>query len=219
MKNISSAPIGTVRSTCHSFRTDASAPSYRPIRTVVVVRPYEIGHLFSFFRPFVPTFPEVWNCEVKLKCLLHETYFFACSISFVILCGTIFFQSVFAESPENAFFAHRLILSCNDGPCGAIRLTFWQIVKWGILGGMVQLSIIASNILRIWKNVQQKGECCCEYIYMDIWRKFSNLWLYLSRNLKLYFLARSTIYWFLRGVMLISCEWKPRKFSMRSRVA
>ena len=30
-------------------RTRPHHPPYRPIRTVVVVRPYEIGHLFSFF--------------------------------------------------------------------------------------------------------------------------------------------------------------------------
>ena len=133
--------------------------------------------------------------------MLHETYFFACSISFVILCRTIFFQSVFTESPENAFFAHRLILSCNDGPCRTIRLTFWQIVKWGILGGMVEnhsstLNYCIKHTAYLEKRATERGVL---------------LWLYLSRNLKLYFLARSTIYWFLRGVMLISCEWKSGK--------
>ena len=49
-KKASAAPISTVKSTCDWLRTDASAPPYRRVRTVVVVRPYENRHLSPFFR-------------------------------------------------------------------------------------------------------------------------------------------------------------------------
>ena len=48
-KKASAEPIPTVKSTCDWLRTDASAPPYRRVRTVVVVRPYENSPLFPFF--------------------------------------------------------------------------------------------------------------------------------------------------------------------------
>ena len=33
-------------------------------------------------------------------------------------------QGVFSESPENAFFAHELVVGCKEGPSQAIHLTF-----------------------------------------------------------------------------------------------
>ena len=61
-KKASAEPIFTVRSTCDWLRTDASAPPYRRVRTVVVVRPYENNHLFPLFRARRGTIPDVLNC-------------------------------------------------------------------------------------------------------------------------------------------------------------
>ena len=52
-------PVITVKSTGDWLRTDASAPPYRRVRTVVVVRPYENSHLSSFFRARRGTIPDV----------------------------------------------------------------------------------------------------------------------------------------------------------------
>ena len=43
-------PLFTVESTGCWLRTDERLPSYRRVRTVVVVRPYENNHLSPFFR-------------------------------------------------------------------------------------------------------------------------------------------------------------------------
>ena len=61
-KKPSAAPVSTVESTYDWLRTDASAPPYRRVRTVVVVRPYENTHLSPFFRARRGTIPDVWNC-------------------------------------------------------------------------------------------------------------------------------------------------------------
>ena len=58
-KKASFVPVGTVKSTCDWFRTDASVPPYRRVRTVVVVRPYENSHLFSFFSDQRSMIPQV----------------------------------------------------------------------------------------------------------------------------------------------------------------
>ena len=63
----SAEPIFTIRSTCDWLRTDASAPPYRRVRTVVVVRPYENRHLSPFFRDQTDTIPDVWNCVRPCK--------------------------------------------------------------------------------------------------------------------------------------------------------
>ena len=55
----SAAPLFTVESTCDWFRTDASAPPYRRVRTLVVVRPYENSHLSPFFSDRRGTIPQV----------------------------------------------------------------------------------------------------------------------------------------------------------------
>ena len=52
-------PVITVKSTGDWLRTDASAPPYRRVRTVVVVRPYENSHPFSFFSVPRGTIPDV----------------------------------------------------------------------------------------------------------------------------------------------------------------
>ena len=49
-KKASFALLSTVESTGGWLRTDERLPSYRRVRTVVVVRPYENRHLFSLFR-------------------------------------------------------------------------------------------------------------------------------------------------------------------------
>ena len=49
-KKASDEPIFADESTGDWLRTDASAPPYRRVRTVVVVRPYENTHLSPFFR-------------------------------------------------------------------------------------------------------------------------------------------------------------------------
>ena len=49
-KKASAAPVSTLKSTCDWLRTDERLPSYRRVRTVVVVRPYENTHLSPFFR-------------------------------------------------------------------------------------------------------------------------------------------------------------------------
>ena len=58
-KKASGKPIFRIKSTCDWLRTDASAPPYRRVRTVVVVRPYENSHLSSFFRARRDTIPDV----------------------------------------------------------------------------------------------------------------------------------------------------------------
>ena len=58
-KKASSAPIFTLESTCDCFRTDASAPPYRRVRTVVVVRPYENRDLSAFFSAQGSMIPQV----------------------------------------------------------------------------------------------------------------------------------------------------------------
>ena len=58
-KKASFVPVGTVKSTCDWFRTDASAPPYRRVRTLVVVRPYENSHLSPFFSDRRGTIPQV----------------------------------------------------------------------------------------------------------------------------------------------------------------
>ena len=58
-KKAFSEPIFTIKSTGDWFRTDASAPPYRRVRTVVVVRPYENSHLFSFFSDQRSMIPQV----------------------------------------------------------------------------------------------------------------------------------------------------------------
>ena len=58
-KKASAAPIFKVESTCDWLRTDERLPSYGRVRTVVVVRPYENSHLFSFFRAQRGTIPKV----------------------------------------------------------------------------------------------------------------------------------------------------------------
>ena len=55
----SAEPIFTIRSTCDWLRTDASAPPYRRVRTVVVVRPYENSHLSVLFSAQRGTIPQV----------------------------------------------------------------------------------------------------------------------------------------------------------------
>ena len=55
----SAAPVSTVESTYDWLRTDVSAPPYRRVRTVVVVRPYENTHLSPFFRARRGTIPDV----------------------------------------------------------------------------------------------------------------------------------------------------------------
>ena len=52
-------PLFTVESTGCWLRTDVSAPPYRRVRTVVVVRPYENSHPFSFFSVPRGTIPDV----------------------------------------------------------------------------------------------------------------------------------------------------------------
>ena len=54
--------LSTVESTYDWLRTDERLPSYGRVRTVVVVRPYENSHLFSFFRDQRGAIPQVWNC-------------------------------------------------------------------------------------------------------------------------------------------------------------
>ena len=66
-KKASAAPISTVKSTCDWLRTDASAPPYRRVRTVVVVRPYENRHLSPFFRDQRSMISDVWNCVRPCK--------------------------------------------------------------------------------------------------------------------------------------------------------
>ena len=63
----SAEPIFTIRSTCDWLRTDASAPPYRRVRTVVVVRPYENRHLSPFFRDQRSMISDVWNCVRPCK--------------------------------------------------------------------------------------------------------------------------------------------------------
>ena len=58
-KKASAEPISAVESTCDWLRTDERLPSYGRVRTVVVVRPYENSHLFSFFRAQRGTIPKV----------------------------------------------------------------------------------------------------------------------------------------------------------------
>ena len=52
-------PLFTVESTGCWLRTDERLPSYRRVRTVVVVRPYENNHLSPFFRAPKGTIPNV----------------------------------------------------------------------------------------------------------------------------------------------------------------
>ena len=52
-------PLFTVESTGCWLRTDERLPSYRRVRTVVVVRPYENSHLSPFFRDQTDTIPDV----------------------------------------------------------------------------------------------------------------------------------------------------------------
>ena len=49
VEKASAAPVSTVESTYDWLRTDERLPSYRRVRTVVVVRPYENTHLSPFF--------------------------------------------------------------------------------------------------------------------------------------------------------------------------
>ena len=58
----SAEPVFMVKSTCDWLRTDERLPSYRRVRTVVVVRPYENRHLSPFFRDRRGTISDVWNC-------------------------------------------------------------------------------------------------------------------------------------------------------------
>ena len=55
----SAAPISTVKSTGDWLRTDERLPSYRRVRTVVVVRPYENSYLSPLFRARRGTIPKV----------------------------------------------------------------------------------------------------------------------------------------------------------------
>lgn len=61
-------------------RTRPHHPPYRPIRTVVVVRPYEIGHLFSFFlllgyRLFSPIWIEMFSMPGRYASMLGSARF------------------------------------------------------------------------------------------------------------------------------------------------
>ena len=58
-KRPSVAPIVAVKSTGDWLRTDERLPSYRRVRTVVVVRPYENSYLSPFFRDQRGTIPKV----------------------------------------------------------------------------------------------------------------------------------------------------------------
>ena len=59
VKKASDEPIFADESTGDWLRTDERLPSYRRVRTVVVVRPYENTHLSPFFRARRGTIPDV----------------------------------------------------------------------------------------------------------------------------------------------------------------
>ena len=62
VKKASFALLSTVESTGGWLRTDERLPSYRRVRTVVVVRPYENSYLFSLFSDRRGTILDVLNC-------------------------------------------------------------------------------------------------------------------------------------------------------------